>query len=433
MTILNVNFSLSQSKDSTFQNPKRLKFHLDDEKSNWIALHTYAQFWGRVNDNNPGSLVNDQLVNFNSDISIRRFRLGLSGVPFKKTYFYIQFGANNINYLSSRGTSVDILDAHISYEFSKAFSLGTGKSAWNGLSRFTAPSTSKSMTGDINFLALPTLDSTDDLIRKLSVFAKGKLGKVDYRMVIIKPFSVTNSRSFEPEPVANRAIFTDNRQNYQYTGYFKYEFWEKESNSGPFQIGTYLGRKRVLSLGTGLTYQNDALWSLSNSEIVYHDMRLLAVDAFIDLPLNRKKNTALTSYLGYFNYDFGPNYLRNLGVNNPANGLDENLASFNGIGNAFTVNGTGSALVGSFGYLFPRLGNKQTQIQSYLMGQYSNFEALAESIFQYDIGLNWFLRGHQSKFTFNAQNRPILFQTETGIRTVDRKWTLLLQYQFRLD
>jgi len=431
--VMSSDIGFSQAKDSTFQNPRRLKFYIDEDKSNWIALHTFAQFWGRVNDNNPGSLVNDQAADVTSDISIRRFRLGLSAVPFDNTFFYFQLGANNINYLSRRGTSADILDVYISYQFSRAFSIGTGKSAWNGLSRYTSPSASKSMTGDINFLALPTLDSTDDLIRKLSLFVKGKISKLDYRLVLIKPFSVTNSRSFEPEPSENRAKFTDNRRNYQFTGYFKYELWEEESNLSPFQVGTYLGSKRVFNLGAGFTYQKDALWSLDNSEEVYHDMKLFSVDAFIDLPLNAEKNSAITSYLGFFNYDFGPNYISNLGVNNSANGLDENLASFNGLGNAFTVSGTGIGLVGQFGYLLPKMGKKMTQFQPYFAGQYSDFDALSESIFQYDLGVNWFLKGHQSKLTFNAQNRPILFQNGSEIKAEDRKWMLVLQYQFRLD
>ena len=423
----------AQKVDSIQQKDKLLKFSLNKDESSWIAIHTYAQFWGRVNDNNPGSLVNDQPADLTSDISIRRFRLGLSAVPFEKTFIYFQLGTNNINYLSERGTSADILDAYVSYEFSKAFSIGTGKSAWNGLSRFTSPSTSKSLTGDINFLALPTLDSTDDLIRKLSLFAKGKIYNLDYRLVLIKPFSVSNSRSFEPVPIANRAAFTDTKQNYQYTGYLKYEFLDKESNTGPFQIGTYLGSKSVFSLGAGFTFQSDALWSLTNGNENYHDMRLFSVDAFLDIPLQEKRGTAITSYLGYFNFDFGPNYIRNIGANNPANGRDDNLASFNGIGNAFSVSGTGLGLVGQFGFLLPKMGKNNTQLQPYIAGQYSDFDALEGSIFQFDVGINWFIKGHKSKFTLNGQNRPILYQENSDIQLEDRKWMLVLQYQFRLD
>lgn len=423
----------AQQANSTKKTDKLLKFSLNNEDSAWIAIHTYAQFWGRATDNNPGSLVNEQPADLTSDISIRRFRLGFSAVPFEKTFIYFQLGANNINYLSQRGTSADILDACVSYEFSKALSIGTGKSAWNGLSRFTSPSTSKSLTGDINFLALPTLDSTDDLIRKLSLFAKGKIHNLDYRLVLIKPFSVRNSRSFEPEPIENRATFTDSKQNYQYTGYLKYEFLEKESNTGPFHIGNYLGSKKVFSVGLGFTYQSDALWSLTNGDETYHDMRLFSADAFLDIPLNKEKATAISSYLGYFNFDFGPNNIKNIGANNPANGTDNNLASFNGIGNAFPVSGTGIGIVGQFGYLLPKMGKSTTQLQPYFSGQYSDFDALQSSIFQYDIGLNWIIKGHKSKFTLNGQNRPILFQTEDGISAEDRKWMLVLQYQFRLD
>ena len=414
---------------------KPLRIYLDSEKGTWVQFSTYAQLWSRITENNPGSSVNDSPESVTSDISIRRFRFAVSAKPWENTLLFFQLGANNLNYLSPRGTSVDILDAYVLHDFSDAIGIGMGKSAWNGLSRFTAPSSSKLMTGDINFLALPTLDNTDDLIRKLSLFVKGKFAQLDYRMAVIKPLSVQNSKSFVPAPINDRAVFTDNRQHLQFSGYFKYEFLDSESNSSPFHVGTYLGSKRIFNLGVGFTYQNDALWSLDNEKQVYHDMRLFSADAFLETPLTDKNMSAITSYLGYFNFSFGPNYIRNLGANNPVNGVVLESSSFNGAGNAFTLSGTGEAVVGQLGYLFPGMGSstKLSQLQPYVAGQYSKFDRLAESIFQYDIGINWFLNGHSSKFTLNGQNRPILYDLGKGLKTQDRKWMFVLQYQFRLD
>lgn len=431
---LNGSGVLSLSAQNALGN-KPLRVYWGDDKTQWLQFSSYIQLWGRVNQNNPGSTVNDKLQTVTTDISIRRFRLGLSAAPWEKTYVSFQLGVNNLNYLSPRGTSVDLLDAYVQYDFSKYLGVGGGKSAWNGLSRFTSPSSSKLMGYDLNFVALPTLDSTDDLIRKLSLYVKGKIGAIDYRLVLAKPLSVQNSRSFNPEPVEDLAQFTDNQPNLQYSGYLKYEFWEPESNMTPFHTGTYLGKKKILNLGVGFTLQADALWSLQNGEKRYHDMKLFATDVFLDVPLDSDKKRAVTAYLGYFNFNFGTNYIRLLGANNPANGVRPELASFNGRGNTFPVSGTGEAVSGQLGFLFPPMGIERNmgRLQPYILGQYSDFDALAEPIFQYDLGINWYFNEHLSKLTFNAQQRPILFDLDDGIKTNNRKWMFVLQYQIRLD
>lgn len=413
----------------------KLRFYLNDHKKHWIQFSSFVQLWGRVTENNPNTTVNDTPEDVTTDISIRRFRLGLGIKPADNLYVFFQLGVNNLNYLSPRGTAIDLLDAYMQYEFLPEIAIGGGKSFWSGLSRFTSPSTSKLMGYDLNFVSSPTLDSTDDLIRRLSIYTKGKIGSIDYRFVIAKPLSVQNSSSFNPEPIEGVARFTDNKANFQYSGYLKYEFWESESNLSPAQVGTYLGKKKVLNFGAGFTYQPDALWSLNQNQEQFHDMSLFAVDFFMDLPLNKIKNTALTAYLGYFNFDFGPNYVRLLGVNNPANGVVSGEGSFNGKGNTFPVLGTGQSTFGQLGYLFKYLGKNKDkgQLQPYVAAQYSDFDRFENAMFYYDIGINWFIDNHLSKFTLNAENRPIFFEENGVISSRKRKWMFVLQYQFRID
>ena len=412
-----------------------LRVYLDQEKEHWLQFSSFVQLWGRITENNPGTTINDRPETVTSDVSLRRFRLGLGARPADDLYVFFQLGVNNLNYLSPRGTSIDLLDAYVQYEFSPFIAIGGGKSFWNGLSRFTSPSTSKLMGYDLNFVASPTLDSTDDLIRRLSIYVKGKLGPIDYRLVLAKPLSVQNSSSFNPEPIEAVARFTDNRPNPQYSGYAKYEFWEPESNLSPAQVGTYLGTKKILNLGLGFTLQKDALWSLEQGERRYHNMSLMALDVFMDLPLGKDKKTALTGYLGYFNFDFGPNYIRLLGANNPANGVIAAAGSFNGRGNTFPISGTGTSTFAQLGFLFKPMGKMKNQgrLQPYLAAQYSNFDRFDNTMFYYDLGMNWYMNGHLSKFTLNAENRPIFIETNNGIRSDKRKWMLVLQYQFRID
>ncbi|TXD83210.1 hypothetical protein ESY86_13545 [Subsaximicrobium wynnwilliamsii] len=412
-----------------------LRLYLDDNKEHWLQFSSFVQLWSRVTENNPGTTVNDVPEAVTSDISIRRFRLGLAAKPADKVFVFFQLGVNNLNYLSPRGTSIDLLDAYVQYELSPYIALGGGKSFWNGLSRFTSPSTSKLMGYDLNFVASPTLDSTDDLIRRLSIYAKGKIGAIDYRFIVAKPLSVQNSSAFNAEPIEGIASFNDKRPHPQFSGYAKYEFWEPESNLSAANVGTYLATKKVLNLGIGFTHQTDALWSLKQGKESYHNMSLFAMDAFMDLPINTDKKTALTTYLSYFNFNFGPNYIRLLGANNPANGVIAEESSFNGRGNAFPISGTGTSTFAQIGFLFESMGKQknQGQLQPYVAAQYSNFDRFENAMFYYDLGINWYLNGHASKFTLNAENRPIFQDTDTVIRLDERKWMFVLQYQFRID
>ena len=50
-----------------------------------------------------------------------------------------------------------------------------------------------------------------------------------------------------------------------YQGYVSWEFLEQESNLLPFNVGTYLGTKRVFNLGGGFFYNQDGMVSRSNS------------------------------------------------------------------------------------------------------------------------------------------------------------------------
>ena len=147
------------------------------------------------------------------------------------------------------------------------------------------------------------------------------------------------------------------------------------------------------------------------------------------------KKTAVTAYAAFYPYQFGPNYLRPLGANNPADGVDRDLASFNGRGNIFPASGTGNTFLFQLGYLFPAMGQegKKGQLQPYTMMQYSRFERLADPMLYYDIGLNWYLKGHTTKFSLNVQNRPIFFERMDGIRQEDRKLMVVLQFQVRFE
>ena len=99
--------------------------------------------------------------------------------------------------------------------------------------------------------------------------------------------------------------------------YVEYQFLDNESNLLPFKVGTYLGTKRVFNIGVGFYSQSKGTKSSVNGKLESHNVNLLSVDAFLDMPFGDKtKNSAVTAYAGYFNYNFGPNYIRNIGIMN---------------------------------------------------------------------------------------------------------------------
>jgi hypothetical protein len=413
---------------------KPLVVYLDDEKSRHLRFSAWFQVWLRHTELNPGSTVSSEGVRSDvTDLSIRRFRLGVWGPVTERLFVFTQLGLNNLNYLSERGVSIDLLDAYAEYEFSPNHYVGGGKSAWIGLSRYSAPSPLTSLTMDIPFVALPTLNTTDDLLRRLSIYAKGSVSGLDYRVILFQPQSVEQGSEFDPEPDEGIAKFTDNSLggSLGVSAYVKWQFFEKENNRTAFSPGSYLGSKKVVNVGAGFEHNRERTWHLVNGERVFNDVRLWAIDCFADLPLNEVAKTAVTVYGGYFDYDYGPNFIGNVGINNPANGVVPELASFNGAGNAYPILGAGHSFYLQAGYLLPRIRGrpKLGQIQPYFDVQYSDWERLADPMVVWNVGANWLLSGHHSKLSLNVQRRPIFFDGSGGIQVDDHDLAAVLQYQ----
>ncbi|WP_196885110.1 porin [Aureivirga sp. CE67] len=410
------------------------EFFLDSEHKRWVKIGMYTQFWGRYIDLNPGSAIDGIEKKDIWDISIRRFRLGAQMQATDKLFFVLNFGTNNINQNLRKGASLNILDLNVTYELNDYFNVGLGKSNWDGLSRYTSSSTSSLIVSDAISVTVPVNGVLDDSDRELNVFFKGKVKKLDYRLALSKGFYTDNEFENEPNPIGNIANFTDTKSRFKLSGYFKYEFLDQESNKTATSPGTYLGSKNIMSLGAGFSHLGDGLWYYNNDRhITYVDMQLFAVDFFLDYVVNKRKNAVFTSYLAFFNYDFGPNYVRSVAVNNPVNSSLGNV-TLNGSGNAFPVIGTGNTVFTQFGFLIPNKNypNQKQQLQPYVNFQFSDFEYLADEMIYFDFGINWLINKHNSKFTLNFQNRPIFVERNNERVEDERKWSVLLQYQFKI-
>src|SRR6478736_26950 len=410
-----------------------LKTYLNPDSSSYIKMNFVAQIWARYNQNNPGSTVNGELQNSTFDVGLRRVRFVMSGQLTKRVSFFVQFGQNNFNYLSPRKAGAFLHDATAEYAVvPKKFNLGFGLHGWNGLGRFSNSSVSSILGLDPPIFQETTNDINDQFVRKLGIYAKGKLGKLDYRFSVSKPF-FTQTASTTVDPLALNSSYNMQTPKQALQGYFAYQFFDQESNFGPGTTGTYLGKKRVLNIGGGFIHQDRAMWNktlLSDNTIspdtTYHAMNLYAVDLFYDAPINKEIGTALTIYTGYFVYDFGKGYLRNVAPMNPDNGTKN--GSLNGSGNGAPLIGTGNTIYFQSGYKFrDKLLGESGTLQIYSAVQYSNYDRLNGPMTVIDAGVNWLIYGHNSKFTLNYQNRPIY--SAANAQAIDRKGEVVLQYQ----
>ncbi|MEO7560541.1 MAG: hypothetical protein ABIT23_09840 [Nitrosospira sp.] len=413
------------------------KFNLNEDGSQYIKFGLLNQTWLRYEQNNPGSLVLDKPVDDTTDIGLRRTRLVLQGQLTDRVYFYTQYGMNNFNFLSQMNGN-----RHIAAYFHDAFGelrlteghqaiLGGGLTIANGLSRFSNPSAATSMTMDLPIFAQATVDQTDLFSRKLSLYLRGQVGKFNYRVIASDPFSISTTGQPLAPLSPDNATFANNHTK-QYQGFFVWNFWDTEPMTNTLMQGTYLGKKSVLNLEAGFITQKNATSTGTSDNPRLHDINFWSVAAYLDAPVDRIKETAISAYLGYFNLDYGPGYIRNNGAMNPASDTSPMGGSYNGPGNAFPMFGTGDVWYGQLGYLMNKdlLGSNNGQLMPYVSLMSANYERLDNQMNVFNVGINWLIKGYTSKITFDYQNRPIFNTTSSGeILKTSSKGQFVLQYQ----
>jgi hypothetical protein len=427
--------SNAQSLDKRFKDG--FKVYLSDDSTRYVKATGLAQIWTRYNDNNPGSAVYGSAQKNSFDVGLRRVRFQIMSQVSKKVFFYTQIGVNSINSLSIRKTGLFFHDVTGEYNVYKNYlTLGTGLSGWNGTSRFSSSSVASILGMDLPVVQETTNDVTDQFVRKLGVYAKGKIGGLDYRFSVSNPFPIQNAIStvaLLPATGTNTAYFSTNAPKVQTQGYVMWQFLDKESNQVPYMTGSYLGKKRVFNIGSGFAYQKNALWYRNeNQDTISTPLKQFGIDVYYDSYINKEKQNAITAYASYLNYNFGPNYIRNAAAMNPANSVVGG-SSFNGAGNAIPLIGTGSVLFGQVGYLFRKdLLKSHGTLQPYASGIYANYERLKDPVMVYDLGVNWILNGNNAKISLDYQSRPIFNSDAAGNITETksaRRGQLVLQYQ----
>ncbi len=426
------------------------------------------QTWLRFSQNNDGSMRLGESALNTLDIGLRRTRFQLFGNVHPKVFYYMQFGQNNFNSMynigSNRKNAFFVHDAITEYQVTKnnGLKIGGGLGIANGLSRFSQPSIGTISAIDVPVFAQATVDQIDQFSRKLSIYARGQVGKFDYRFVLSDPFPVSSNGTSLPA-VTKNAQFSPLKHKKQLQGYLMYQFFEHEGHSTPYMTGNYLGSKKVWNVAAGAIYQPQAMYRLNSNgsgDTIYESMKLFCLESFLDIPLKNK--SAIHAYLGYFNMNYGSNYLRMNGIMNPVNATNlPGLAKDVGpqYGNSLPMFGTGQTIYSEVHYLLPQRFNKMnvktkettasgvkgnlnadkniseaTRFGVYATANASKYDRLKSiTTIESHVGLNCFIQGHQGKLTLDLANRPQVLVYNNLISQMPNLWQAVLQYQIFLN
>lgn len=393
----------TEEKQEIDHSYKPLTLKLDDSGNKYIRFLTWHQFWVRSTQNNPNSvdLAGNPSTN-TFDIGLRRSRVLMYAQVSPRFLILTHFGINNQTFVNGGITGgkkpqLFMHDAWTEYKVADQLYIGTGLHYWNGISRMSSASTLNFMTIDAPIFNWATIEATDQFARQFGIYAKGQIGKFDYRVALNKPFTSGGLADELPDDGIARNVLNDNTA---IQGYFAYQFFDKESNKLPFFVGTYMGSKKIFNIGAGFHYHPEAtaVKKAGQTEAELKDISLFAVDAFLELPVGKG---GITAYSVFYNYNFGDNYLRNVGIMNITGATAGGLG-----GNAQPTIGTGTISYTQAGYAFEKFKNG-AQFQPFAAFTYKNFEALNDPSTQFDFGANYFINAHHAKITLQYSQRPI--------------------------
>lgn len=448
-----LNVSQLRAQGSDIYGPG-LKVNIDEKGEKYVRFLIWNQVWARSGANNPGTLENDVPSDHTWDIGARRLRF-LAYAQISPRYMILShFGINNQSFVSGgasgatgtgaygQGKKPGIFFHDVWNEYAVipdmnplsgtpneyTFYIGGGLHYWSGLSRLTSASTLNFLAVDAPIFNWPLIENSDQFARQFGLYAKGKLARLWYQVSLNKPFA-TNM-----EPAREGIAVDHNTGKPGYGGYFDWEFLEGESQLLPFRVGSYLGSKRVFNLGAGFYINPQGTQSRDAADIILqHDIKLFSVDAFLDLPFGSESNRmAVTAYSVFYDYDFGPNYLRNIGIMNTgvSNPDFTGQRAMEGPGNARAMMGTGQIWYTQAGLVLPKLSAKsKTRLQPFAAYTYKKFQAHQQHGNFWDLGANLLLDGQNAKITGQYSTRPLF--NEAGYR-FDNKGEFILQLQVYL-
>ena len=424
-----------------------LRFYLSEDKSSYAGALFVNQIWTRYIWNNPDINGTEQYGDI--DMGLRRSRLIFYTYLMDKVFIYTQLGYDGQTYRSGKNPGVNLINAQTEYILAKdKLHLGFGLHTWNGVSRYNNCKLLEYLVVDNPGFTFPVGGTFDQYGRQFGIYAKGTIDKLNYRFSVVKPFETGTDVISSPSTTERI------NENFALKGYFAWQFFDKENNLFPYMTMNNLGRSKIVNLGLGFYYHPEAMLVEAEKDLStvdpliaqmligagredllpdfadyfpskISDVFLAAADLFVDVPV--QKTGSITSYLGYYYYFFGPNYIRSMSKMNVSK-LSADLALPQGQGNSEWEVGTGHIIRGEFGYLIPQK-ILNARLQPFGAFTWKNFQALDEASIQFDTGINYLISSHNIKWTIQYSSRPIYNVVEGKNVWTDSKGQIIFQTQ----
>lgn len=357
---------------------KPLILNLNQAGSNYLRVLTWQQF--QLQSHN----LSTPAANWQMTPMLRRSRLAFLARLSSKVLIWTHIGMNsftpnNMSPLGGEGYNAPQLFVHSAWgevSLHPFVQVGAGLHYWNGMTRLASASTTSLMTMDQSrpFASWHTLGITDQYARHLGVYFKGKIHRLDYRLAFNAPSrNVLNDG--QDYGIHNSGLLYNGVQQTAWngqqtgslilTGYIKYSFLDTESNLTPAQTGTYLGKKSVINIGGGFFSHPGGMYCPETG--AHHNVQHFAVDFYLDKAVHN--GNAIHVYAAAQRYDFGKHYVSRWV-------------------------GTGHNWYGQVGYYFGK-----SKLMPYAAFQWGDYEGMAAPISTLDIGINYFIHGHNTKIT----------------------------------
>lgn len=365
---------------------KPLKLSLNEDGSKYIRFIMWHQVWATTNNLGDNS-------DFSVTPSIRRSRFLAFAQVSPRFMILTHWGLNgltpnNMTSLGSNGDSPQLFlhDAWGEFKLNDALYVGGGLHYWKGMTRLSNQSTLNMMTLDQArpFAHWHSLGNTDQFARHMGIYAKGTIAeKFQYRVAVNQRIDPANSLRGATSYNGDTTVSITGSGKAVVEGYLEYQMWDKESNKLPYKVGTYMGAKKVLNIGAGFFVQpNGALNDVTGED---QNVSHFAADVFMELPT---KSGALSAYASFMRFNYGENFVGRWA-------------------------GTGTNVYAHAGYYI-----KSAKLMPYIAFQNGNYEGYADPVQSLDIGMNYFVNGHNAKLTLEYHS--ITNQLSDGISDVSQ-------------
>lgn len=355
-----------------------LKIKFDEQGNKYLRFIIWAQAHAAMTHQNDQTRV---------DFLLRRARFLAYSQLGDKFMILTHFGLNTLNTSEmaptgkSNGPQLFLHGMWVQYKVKGNHHIGAGLHYFNGISRLNNQSTLNMMTLDNNRSSWATLGLSDQFARHMGIFAKGAVKAFQYQ-VAINQVIYNGLDTRDPDAALNTSIYggarllSGQKADFNYAGYFKVDLFDKESNFLPYKVGTYLGSKKVLSIGGGFFIHPNAIVRRTalGEKLEKQGTYIVAVDVFYDAPIGDR--SALTAYAVYQYNNYGDNYY-------------------------FSAYGSGHMTYAHLGFLLPFQG--AVRLQPYASYAFLTYDANVDNRHVPGVGINALLNAHHSKLTLEYQ------------------------------